>query len=90
MFKFSRPQKGNNNTKIKGINSLKNINFVEKPDFIRFFSILKPFCYEQTSPLGVGDGVAFVSRRRNKNDPFPIVQFVRFEKFLLSPEKEGA
>ncbi len=53
MLKKSRPQKGNYNQKLVTVKQFKNSVLVEKSHYIRFFSIYKPFCYEQTSPLEV-------------------------------------
>ena len=53
MLKKSRTQKGSYNKEIVTVKQFKNFVLVEKSHCIRFFCIYKPFCYEQTSPLGV-------------------------------------
>ena len=52
MLKKSRPQKGDYNEESVTAKRFKNLILVEKSHYIRFFRIYKPFCYEQTSPLG--------------------------------------
>ena len=53
MLKKSRTQKGNYNKEIVTVKQFKNSVLVEKSRYTRFFHICKPFCYEQTSSLGV-------------------------------------
>ena len=53
MLKKSRPQKGNYDKEFVTVKQFKNFILAEKSHYIRFFRIYKPFCYEQTSPLGV-------------------------------------
>ncbi len=56
----------------------------EKSHFIRFFNDFKPFCYEQTSPLGV-PVYAFGFPKA-----YALAQFVRSETFFPIPTEKGA
>ena len=53
MLKKSRTQKGNYNKEFATEKQTKNSVLVEKSHYIRFFCVCMPFCYGQTSPLGV-------------------------------------
>jgi hypothetical protein len=86
MFKFPRPQKGDNDTELKELKTFEEVNFVEKSNNIRFFLKFKPFCYEQPSPLVVPSYDFGYPKARLC---LTFAQVVHSEKFILSPEKEG-
>ena len=80
MFKFSRPQKGDNEKELNRQKPSEKVNLVEKDNLIRL-SFSLSLCLFATNKLRL----SAYPRTPSGNPRQAVAQFVRSEKFLLSP-----